>query len=50
MDLIPGQGTKITHAAWPQTPQKEKKQLKENLTLIIPELSLQSYSLNVFSE
>ena len=31
-------------------PQKEKKQLKENLTLIIPEFSLQSYSLNVFSE
>ena len=34
----------------PDHPERKKKQLKENLTLIIPEFSLQSYSLNVFSE
>ena len=36
VDSIPGQGTKIPHAAWPQTPLKRKRRLKENLTLIMP--------------
>ena len=36
VDSIPGQGTKIPHAAWPHTLLKRKRRLKENLTLIIP--------------
>jgi len=49
MDSIPGQGTKIPHAAWPQTPQKEKGNSKKTWFWLFLEFSHQSYSPNVFS-
>ena len=49
MDSIPGQGTKIPHAAWPQTPHKEKGNSKKTWFWLFLEFNHQSYSLNVFS-